>query len=140
MALKGHDWFLGRCLDEERAGTPEAGLAGRLLDLGLRRAESTRGHVYQACGALQLFLSDSPALAATIESAPPEPYALDAHEAAIWALWFAPRNGAFGRAQFGYNYDTLRGYLTPRYAGTRTGGGGGNNEFELVLRLLPKVM
>jgi len=41
---------------------------------------------------------------------------------------------------FTYNYDTLRGYLTPKYGGTRQGGGGGDNEFEIVLRLMADFM
>jgi hypothetical protein len=141
MALKGHLWFLGRCLDEERARTPESLIASRLLDLGLKRAESTRSHVFQAVGALQNFYSDHPAIAADARIAPPyEPYALDPAECQVWCQWFGAKTGPYGQARFGYNYDTLRGYLTPHYCGDRTGGGGGNNEFELVARMLAKFV
>jgi len=141
MALKGHLWFLGRCLDEERARTSESLIATRLLDLGLKRSESTRGHVFQAVGALQNFYSDHSGIAADARTAPAyEPYAFDANELGAWCDWFNARSGTYGQSRFGYNYDTLCGYLTPHYCGTRTGGGGGNNEFELVARMLAKFI
>lgn len=141
MGLRGHEWFLGCCLEEERARTPESYLASRVLDLGLLRTEKTRGHVWQACGALQKFFDARPAVPASIRTASPfDPYAMDAHERAQWSAWFATKSGSFGHPRFSYNYDTLRGYLTPLYGGTRHGGGGGNNEFELAARLLAKFV
>ena len=141
MALKGHLWFLGRCLDEERARTPESLIASRLLDLGLKRAESTRGHVFQAVGALQGFYSDRPSISTAARVALPyEPYAFDQAERQVWCQWFGAKAGPYGQRRFGYNYDTLRGYLTPLYCGSRMGGGGGNNEFELVARMLAKFV
>jgi hypothetical protein len=52
----------------------------------------------------------------------------------------ATRSGTYGRASFGYNYDTLRGYLTPGAGGSRTGGGGGDDEFKRVLRLMAEFI
>ena len=141
MALKGHLWFLAKCLNEERTRTPETWTASRLLDLGLGRIDKTRGHVFQAVGALQNFYQDHPAIAGNARHAPPtEPYAFPANEQAIWCQWFATKSGPFGQPRFGYNYDTLDGYLTQRYGGRRTGGGGGDNEFELVARMLAKFL
>jgi hypothetical protein len=68
------------------------------------------------------------------------PYAFAGTDKTAWNGWFQPKGGAFGQPRFGYNYDTLRGYLTPLYGGTRSGGGGGNNEFELVARMLAKFV
>lgn len=59
---------------------------------------------------------------------------------ADWRQWFSAQTGMYGRQSFGYNYDTLRGYLTARYGGTRTGGGGGNNELEIALRLVARFL
>lgn len=138
MALRGPRWFLARCLEEERARTPLTYLAARALDLGLRRTESTSGHVFQACGAVQQFLAARKALRAAIRAAPPHrAYALTPAERKAWIAFLKARKpGPYGRASFGYDYTTLRGYLTPGYGGHRKGGGGGDDELKIVFRLL----
>ena len=54
---------------------------------------------------------------------------------ADWIAFIDEHDGTYGHRRFAYNYDTLKGYLTPKYGGTRVGGGGGDNEFEICLRL-----
>ena len=136
MALKGPLWLLGRALEEERNRSILCHLSARALDLGLRKTDSTRGHVFQAAGAVQNFLEAHPEHVATIDAASPvEPYKLAGDVLDDWKAFLAGCAGTYGRGQFGYNYDTLKGYLTRKYGGTRRGGGGGNNEFEICMRL-----
>lgn len=136
MALKGPLWLLGRALVEERNRTPLGHLSARALDLGLRKTDSTRGHLFQAAGAAQKFLEAHPAHVSTIQAASPlDPYKPTGQMLADWKSFLARHGGPHGQGKFGYNYDTLKGYLTPKYGGTRTGGGGGDNEFEICLRL-----
>lgn len=71
MALKSKEWFLGRCLDEERKASALGPLSRRALDLGLKRSAKTAGHILQACGATQLFLEAHPKVKREIvESSP----------------------------------------------------------------------
>jgi hypothetical protein len=137
MALKGHLWFLGKCLDEERDRSALSYLSSKALDLGLKRTESTRGHVFQAVGALQGFYAARPDVQAVAQNASTfTPYSFAGANLRAWREWFDPKSGTYGHARFGYNYTTLYGYLTPKFGGKRTGGGGGDNEFEIVARLL----
>jgi hypothetical protein len=139
MALKYPLWFLGKCLDEERGRSPLAHLAGRALDLGLRRTDATRGHVFQAVGALQKFFEANPAMKNRARVASPvAPYKPRARELQAWVAFLHANSGGFGSSRLGfrYDYDTLKGYLTRKYGGQRRGGGGGDNEFEIVWRLL----
>ena len=141
MALKGPLWLLGRALVEERNRSTLSYLSGRALDLGLRRAESTRGHLFQAAGAVQRFLEAHQEHVTTIVAASPlEPYKPTGQMLDDWIAFLAEREGSYGHRRFAYNYDTLRGYLTPKYGGTRTGGGGGDNEFEICMRLSAAFM
>ena len=136
MALKGPLWLLGRALVEERNRTPLGHLSSRALDLGLRKTDSTRGHLFQAAGAVQRFLEAHPEHVGTIQAASPlEPYKPAGQVLDDWRTFLAGHDGPYGRGNFGYNYDTLKGYLTPKYGGLRAGGGGGDNEFEICLRL-----
>ena len=136
MALKGPLWLLGRALVEERNRTPLGHLSARALDLGLRKRDSTRGHLFQAAGAVQRFLEAHPEHVAVIQAASPlEPYKPVGQVLADWTAFIAEHDGTYGQRRFNYNYDTLKGYLTPKYGGTRIGGGGGDNEFEICLRL-----
>jgi hypothetical protein len=139
MALRYPLWFLGECLDEERGRTQLGHLASRALDLGLKRTDSTRGHVFQALGAAQGFFDEYPKHKLTISRASPsEPYKPKGPVLSDWKRFLTTKKGEYGQARLGfqYNYNTLKGYLTPQYGGHRTGGGGGDNEFEIVLRLL----
>ena len=137
MALKSEKWFFKSALAEERKRSRLTYLASRALDLGFG-SENTSGHIRQAVGAAQEFIAANPTAVARIratDSCQP----LDLAAAGIlgdWTTFFAGRTGPYGRATFGYNWDTLRGYLTGTYGGRRTGGGGGDNEFQIVLRLV----
>ena len=72
----------------------------------------------------------------TIDAASPvEPYKPAGDVLDDWKAFLARHVGTYGRAQFGYNYDTLKAYFTQKYGGTCRGGGGGNNEFEICMRL-----
>lgn len=137
MALKGPLWLLGKCLEEERKRTKLKALASRVLDLGLLRSESTRGHVLQASGAVQKFLISHRHHIRTIKaSSARRPFKPTGQILDDWKSFLRKNSGSYGRADFRYNYTTLKGYLTPKYAGKRVGGGGGNNEFELAMRLI----
>ena len=137
MGLKGDIHYLGRCLTEERRKGKLARLAGSALDLGLRRVDRTRGHMMQAFGAAQMFLAKYPEHAERIRAASPNvPYRLSGVVLNDWLDFFDQKTGAYGQPEFGYNWDTLRGYLTPGYGGDRVRGGGGDNEFEIALRLV----
>jgi len=73
---------------------------------------------------------------ATIKAASPTaPYKPTDQMLADWTEFLTGNAGEYGRNTFGYNYNTLKGYLTPKYGGNRHGGGGGDNEFEICLRL-----
>ena len=136
MALKGPLWLLGRALVEERNRSTLGHLSARALDLGLRKTDSTRGHLFQAAGAVQRFLEAHPQHVATIKAASPlDPYKPVGQVLNDWKALLAEQAGPYGQRKFGYNYDTLKGYLTPKYGGRRRGGGGGDNEFEICLRL-----
>ncbi len=136
MALKGPLWLLGRALVEERNRSTLGHLSARALDLGLRKTDSTRGHMIQATGAVQIFLEAHPEHVATIKAASPlAPYKPAAQVLNDWKAFLATHAGPYGRGSFGYNFDTLKGYLTPKYGGSRMGGGGGDNEFEICMRL-----
>lgn len=141
MALKGPLWLLGKALVEERNRTKLGHLSSRALDLGLRKTDSTRGHVFQAIGAVQMFFEQHPEHKATVEGAPAtEPYKPDGQLLEDWKEFIAASGGTYGRRNFGYNFDTLKGYLTPKYGGNRGGGGGGDNELEISLRLCASFM
>jgi len=73
-----------------------------------------------------------------LPASPSEPYKPKGPVLSDWKRFLTTKKGEYGQARLGfqYNYNTLKGYLTPQYGGHRTGGGGGDNEFEIVLRLL----
>lgn len=136
MALKSREWFFGRCYKEVKRLGETAYLANKALELGFGR-ENTQGHILQACGAVQMFFQDYPSHKNTINQASPfDPYKLTGQILQDWLSFFASKSGSYGRRRFGYNWDYLRTYLTTKYGGHTTGGGGGDNEFEIVLRLL----
>jgi hypothetical protein len=139
MALRGRNWFFGRCFTQVAEFTPLAHLAHRALELGFGN-DNTQGHVLQACGAAQKFLRAYPQHRPTLRREyPAQPIQIDAGVLRDWKRYFKPRKGSYHKT-FGYNWSTLRGYLTRKYAGRRKGGGGGNNEFEIVLRIMAEVL
>jgi hypothetical protein len=141
MPLKGPLWLMGKCLEEERQRGKLTYLAAKALDLGVRRSESTRGHIFQACGTVQQFLREHPQHKTAIKAASPtEPFKPSGQLLRDWRSFIRSRSGSYERDAFGYDYDTLKGYLTRKYGGRRRGGGGGDNEFEIVMRLLAEFL
>jgi hypothetical protein len=141
MAVKGPLWFLSRALDQERSRTHLSFLSSRALDLGLKKTDATRGHLFQAVGAVQKFLDQYPNHLTTIKSTSPlDPYKPSGQVLKDWRNFIAGSNGSYERASFGYNYGTLKGYLTAKYGGNRTGGGGGDNELEIAFRLVAEFL
>src|SRR5712692_4659104 len=115
MALKSKEWFLGKCLVEERGRTRYGHLSSRALDLGLRRSAMTAGHILQSCGAAQKFLEEHRQHIPVINTADPqEGFDLDGAAAMLneWRALFVDKHGPYGRASFHYNWDSLRTYLT----------------------------
>lgn len=145
MALKGYVWFLGRCLREERNHRSLLSyLAGRALDLGLLRTDSTQGHIFQACGSTQMFLGAYPQYKSRIkQSSPIAPYHMRGRMYQDWLAFFSNKQGPYGRRKFNYNWNIQRNILTPHYTqgpGIPSGGGAGDNEFEIVLRLMTEFI
>lgn len=141
MAIKGPLWFLAHSLDQERSRTALSFLSGRALDLGLKKTDATRGHLFQAVGAVQKFLDQYPGHLPTIKSnSPLNPYKPNGQVLKDWLKFIAANGGPYERASFGYNYNTLKGYLTAKYGGTRAGGGGGDNELEIAFRLVAEFL
>lgn len=137
MGLKNQNWFLGKCLTEERERTEFAYLSAKALTLGLIRRENTQGHISQACGATQMFLDRFPNHKRSINrESPIRPYKLNNSMRRDWITFLSPKSGSYGRRDFGYSWDTLKFCLTRKYGGRVSGGGGGDNEFEIVLRLM----
>lgn len=141
MAMKGPLSLMARCLEEERRRGKLTFLAAKALDLGLRRTDSTRGHVFQAVGAVQNFFQKHPRHRGTVTAASPvHPYKPRGNLLTDWKAFLRAHTGKYARKSFGYDYDTLKGYLTSKYGGRRRGGGGGDNEFEITLRLVAELL
>jgi hypothetical protein len=139
MALKSKEWFYKQCLREVKRHDRLCHLCWDILEKGIGQTDSTRGHVTQAVGVSQEFLAAHPNLVATIQAADPtRPFDVSASTQVRNALrtWLAGRQGTFGRQAFGYSYDTFKNIVTPGLGGTRHGGGGGDDEFKRVLRLM----
>lgn len=129
-------WFLGECLRHERRGAASARLGARLLNLGLLGEDNTRGHVNQACGAVQRLFDRNPMIESAVAATPVWPVRIPVRLQREIAAFVDGQAGSYGRERDHYHWDTLRGILTPRYGGRRSRGGGGDNEFELVLRMM----
>lgn len=141
MALKGRNWFFGKCLTEERSRTKLAFLSGRVLDLGLSGREHTQGHISQACGAVQVFLSEFTNHKRTLrEETPVDPYKIQGNVLRDWISFLSRNSGNYGKRFCGYNWDTLKSCITRKYGGNCSGGGGGDNELEIVLRLMAEFI
>lgn len=139
MPLKSKEWFYKQCLKEVKDYTPLAHLSWNILEKGVGQKDKARGHVTQAIGVCQEFLAAYPDLPARIETADPTvPFdpASDRDIRRSFTQWIAGQAGPFGRRSFGYSYDTFKNIVTRSLGGTRTGGGGGDDEFKRVLRLM----
>ena len=144
MPLKSKEWFYKQCLSEVEEFSRLSHMCWSVLKKGIGQEDQTRGHVTQAIGATQGFLERFPDHKQAIRDADPtKPFDIRDHDEILqdWVVWFgAQRRTTYGPRSFGYNYDTLRGYLTPFLGGQRRGGGGGNDEFKRVLRLMAEFM
>jgi hypothetical protein len=138
--LRGWNWFLGRCLVQERNKGPLAKPAKQALDHSLLRRDETSGHVLQACGATQKFLLMHPNHKAYIRNSSARPFDPKGLILSDWDSFMKSKTTIYGRKSFRYNLRTLRGYLTRRRGGNRQGGGGGDYEFKIVLRLMADFM
>jgi hypothetical protein len=144
MSLKSKEWFYKLCLTEVGDFSTLSHMCWSVLKKGIGQEDQTRGQVTQAIGATQGFLEQFPNHRSTIRNSDPtKPFDIGNHNAILqdWLVWFAAqRRATYGSRSFGYNYHTLRGYLTPSLGGRRRGGGGGNDEFKRVLRLMAEFM
>jgi hypothetical protein len=136
MGLRSREWFFNCCYKEVKKSGKLAYLANKALELGFGK-ENTQGHILQACGAVQKFFQEYPQHKTAISIASPvDPYEPKSQMLKDWLTFFNSKTGPYGRRRFGYNWDYLRTYLTRKYGGQTVGGGGGDNEFEIVLRLM----
>lgn len=137
MVLKSRQWFQGKCHREVRSNGSLAKLANRAMELGPINTDNTTGHMLQAIGAVQEFFDAYPWHLKTVNDAPFEsPFALRGQILEDWKTFFSAHQGTYGNQKWGYNWDTLRNILTIKYGGKTTGGGGADNEFEIVFRLI----
>ncbi len=143
MALKSKEWFFKKCLSEIKDYARFSHLAWSVLMKGIGQADGTRGHVTQAIGVSQEFLEDFPQHIPVIRgSDPTRPFDVAAHQQlqADLVAWIAGKNGSFGRAAYGYNYQTFKRNTTATLGGTRQGGGGADDEFKRILRLMAEFV
>jgi len=143
MALKSKEWFYKQCLNEIKHYTPNSHMAWVVVEKGVGQSDGTRGHVTQAVGVAQQFLKAHPRHIDRIKSTDPtKPYDV-VHDAALrndLTTWIANQNGSFGRAAYGYSYDSFKKNTTATLGGTRTGGGGADDEFKRVIRLMAEYL
>jgi hypothetical protein len=139
MPMKSKEWFYKHCLREIDTFSPYAHLCWDVLQKGIGQQDATRGHVTQAIGATQGFLAKYPNWKGALRKADPtKPFDIAANAKMLlaWKSWIGGKKGKYERKAFGYSYTTLKHYLTPSLGGTCSGGGGGNDEFKKVLRLI----
>ncbi|MBZ5506227.1 MAG: hypothetical protein LAO78_12275 [Acidobacteriia bacterium] len=138
MALKSKEWFYKQCLQRVKTHDRMAHLCWNILEKGIGQSDSTRGHVTQAVGVAQQFLTDNPGLVQVIRAADPTSafdVAGNQQVSNAFKQWIAPKNGELSE-RFGYSYDTFKNIVTPSLGGKPKGGGGGDDEFKKVLRLM----
>ena len=72
-------------------------MARRGLNLGILKTDSTRGHMFQACGAVQVFLDQNPAHKNTIRnSSPVDPYKPTGALRTAWTAFLAGHDNDIG--------------------------------------------
>ena len=139
MALKSKEWFYKNCLRHVKQYSPLAYLCWDILEKGIGQKDSTRGHVTQAIGVAQEFLREFPQYTSIVRSSDPtKPFDIASHNEMLneFKVWLKTKKGPYGRSSFGYDYDTVKRILTRRLGGRTEGGGGGDDEFKRVLRLI----
>ena len=143
MALKSKEWFLGKCLSEVGSHSRLSPMSWTALKKGIGGTDGTRGHIGQAVGVSQRFLEQFPQHIATIQAADPTlSFDIASHMAVQNDLrtWLNAQAGQYGRASFKFNYDSFKKNTTATVGGTRVGGGGGDDEFKRVLRLMAEFV
>ena len=143
MALKSKEWFYKQCLAEIKTLTPNSHMAWAVVEKGIGQSDGTRGHVTQAVGVAQQFLQTHPEHIENIRSTDPtKPYDVTSNPDLQNDLrtWIADQSGPLGRATYGYDYDKFKRNTTATLGGTRTGGGGADDEFKRVLRLMAEYL
>lgn len=143
MAIKSKEWFYKQCLTEVGSHGRFCHLAWSVLEKGIGQSDSTRGHVTQAIGGAQRFLERHPQHVEVIRATDPTlPFDFRQHPdvQSDMQRWLRRQTGQFGKSSFGFNFDTLRGILTRSLGGHRSGGGGADDEFKRVIRLLAEFI
>lgn len=139
MALKSKEWFYKECLAEVKGHGPLSHLSWDILEKGIGQSNGTRGHVKQAIGVSQKFLEKFPNHIPAIQNSDPtKPFDV-ANNPAVQAdlkKFLSTQSGGFGNGDYGYDFDTFKNNTTPTLGGTRKGGGGADDEFKRVLRLV----
>lgn len=138
MGLKSKEWFYKQCLLEVDKRRPLHALSWNILMKGIAQQDKTRGHVNQAIGAAQKFFASFPNYRRQIAKSPPVRYELAEDDKMLedWLEWFSNYSGPYDRTNFGYDFNTLWTYLTSQFGGKPKRGGGGDDEFQKVLRLV----
>ena len=99
------------------------------------------GHLKQGYYAVQRFFQERPDYRGAVSQVSlDDAYDIrgqvELHQA--WLVFF--QDSEESDSHFGYDFNTLRGYLTPNFGGVRTGGGGGDYPFRLVWPLVARMM
>ena len=117
------------CLEEQPSTVAQEALAIARNDDG----NNNTGKVKQAFFGVQRFLQEYPRHRAFVRDLPIDEW-FDVAESPLMADWqrFLDDFQAEANRAYGYSIPTLRGYLTPASGGTRTGGGGGDNQLKRV--------
>jgi hypothetical protein len=98
------------------------------------------GHLKQGYYAAQRFLQENRHFIEPISRSPLQrPFDFDQTLLDSWQT-FLQQFGSESDQSYGYDFDILRGILTPLYGGRRIGGGGGDYPFKLVWPILARLM
>lgn len=142
MGVKSREWFFGECYKQVQGKGKLRALADKALRLGFKQ-QMTGGHILQTCGATQLFLQKYPQHKSAIRSSPPtQPFRLRGPLLDDWLEFIDSKKllTTYSQKTFQYDWGSLRTYLTAKYGGKHTGGGGGNDKLEIVLRLMAEFV
>lgn len=139
MGLKSRRWFEANCFEMWRSRGSSSQLANRALELAFG-VDNTQGHILQAIGAVQKFYDEHHQYIRTVQSSPFVPFKMSGNMMADWLSFIKVKTGHNGRRDFNYNWDYFKNALTTKYGGNTSGGGGGDNEFEIVLRLMAEFI
>lgn len=137
--MRKKEWFYGKCVDLVEETQDLEGKAWRALKLGMSGVDNTRGHMNHSVGVAQKFLEDHPEMIAEINQFDLNDFDLKSDDAehilTVFQEWIAEQAGPCGRRDYEYSFDTFKSLATGTLGGTRTGGGGADNEFRIALPL-----